>query len=186
MLVIACLAIVVIGPKQLPGALKTLGYWVGKARRLAREFQGHVDDMIAEAELDTVRDEVNSIANFDIEGELNRPADGADPTGTSDGAFREPLDDEALADAEAHGGLDLAEDLSEVHPPSEDEAEEVQSGVTGDDPEQAPFTGIPMSEPAPDALPPENTNDPGDAGEIGDAEAADDGAVLPEKQKAGA
>ncbi len=75
MLVIACLAIVVIGPKQLPAALKTLGFWMGKARRMAREFQGHVDEMVAQAELDDVKKEVNSIANLDINEQLEKKFD---------------------------------------------------------------------------------------------------------------
>jgi len=78
MLVIACLAILVIGPKQLPAALRTLGFWLGKARRMAREFQGHVDDMVAQAELDDVKQEVNAIANFDINEELKTESDAAD------------------------------------------------------------------------------------------------------------
>ncbi len=51
MLVIAVVAILVIGPKDLPLALSTVGKWVGKARGLARQFRMGMDDMVREAEL---------------------------------------------------------------------------------------------------------------------------------------
>ncbi len=51
MLLIAIVAIVVIGPKDLPLALSTVGKWVGKARALARQFRMGMDDMVREAEL---------------------------------------------------------------------------------------------------------------------------------------
>ena len=51
MLVIAVVAILVIGPKDLPLALSTVGKWVGKARGMARQFRMGMDDMVREAEL---------------------------------------------------------------------------------------------------------------------------------------
>jgi sec-independent protein translocase protein TatB len=45
---IAVVALVVIGPKDLPRVLKVVGYWVRKARGVAREFQGSIDQMIRE------------------------------------------------------------------------------------------------------------------------------------------
>jgi len=55
LLVILVVALVVIGPKDLPKALRTVGRWIGKARAMAREFQTHVDDMMRETELDEFR-----------------------------------------------------------------------------------------------------------------------------------
>ena len=51
MLVIAVVAILVIGPKDLPLALSTVGKWVGKARGVARQFRMGMDDLVREAEL---------------------------------------------------------------------------------------------------------------------------------------
>ncbi|MCC6467529.1 MAG: twin-arginine translocase subunit TatB [Alphaproteobacteria bacterium] len=73
--VIAAVAIVVIGPKDLPLALKTVGQWVAKARSLAREFQGSVDEMIREAEraaeLDKLKKEVQeATAELDVTKEI--------------------------------------------------------------------------------------------------------------------
>jgi sec-independent protein translocase protein TatB len=51
MLVCAIVAILVIGPKDLPLALSTVGKWLGKARGMARQFRMGMDDMVREAEL---------------------------------------------------------------------------------------------------------------------------------------
>ena len=55
MMVIAVLAIIVIGPKDLPGMLRTIGKWTGRARALAREFQSSLDEVAREAELDEIK-----------------------------------------------------------------------------------------------------------------------------------
>jgi sec-independent protein translocase protein TatB len=51
LLLVAIVALVVIGPKDLPGVLRTVGQWVGKARGVARQFRSGFDDMVREAEL---------------------------------------------------------------------------------------------------------------------------------------
>ena len=55
LLVIAIVALVVIGPKELPGLLRSWGKWLTKARGMASEFRGHVDEMIRQTELDDVK-----------------------------------------------------------------------------------------------------------------------------------
>jgi len=56
MLVIACVAIIVVGPKELPGMLRAFGKAIGKIKRMAGDFQRQVDDAIREADLDEVKD----------------------------------------------------------------------------------------------------------------------------------
>ena len=74
--IIALIALIVIGPKDLPKVLKTIGYWVGKARSLTREFQKGVEDVIKEAELDEVRDQINSsVKDFDIKDQIEKSID---------------------------------------------------------------------------------------------------------------
>jgi len=51
MAVVALVALIVIGPKDLPKALRVLGHWVGKARGVARQFRAGFDEMVREAEL---------------------------------------------------------------------------------------------------------------------------------------
>ena len=51
MLVVALVAIVFIGPKDLPRVMRVVGQWVGRGRSMARHFRSAVDDMIRETEL---------------------------------------------------------------------------------------------------------------------------------------
>ena len=50
-LLVAFVALVVIGPKDLPKAMRVVGYWVGKARGVARQFRSGFDEMVRESEL---------------------------------------------------------------------------------------------------------------------------------------
>jgi sec-independent protein translocase protein TatB len=52
LLIIAVVALVVIGPKDLPRVMRTVGHWVGRARGMARHFRSGLDTMIREAELE--------------------------------------------------------------------------------------------------------------------------------------
>ena len=51
-ILIALVALVVIGPKDLPKAMRVVGYWVGRARGVARQFRSGFDAMVREAELE--------------------------------------------------------------------------------------------------------------------------------------
>lgn len=52
LLLVAIVALVVIGPKDLPKAMRVVGYWVGRARGVARQFRSGFDQMVREAELE--------------------------------------------------------------------------------------------------------------------------------------
>jgi len=64
-LLIALVAIVVIGPKDLPRAMRIVGQWTGKIRRMAGEFQRQFNQALKEAELDDVRKDVEAIVKGD-------------------------------------------------------------------------------------------------------------------------
>jgi sec-independent protein translocase protein TatB len=51
-LLVAFVALVVIGPKDLPKAMRVVGYWVGRARAVGRQFRAGFDEMVREAELE--------------------------------------------------------------------------------------------------------------------------------------
>jgi sec-independent protein translocase protein TatB len=62
---IAVVALIAIGPKELPGVLRTVGQWMGKARRMASEFQGQFQEAMREAEMADLKqsfDEVREAA----------------------------------------------------------------------------------------------------------------------------
>jgi sec-independent protein translocase protein TatB len=61
MLIIGVVALVVIGPKDLPKMLRMVGQTIGKVRRMAAEFQGQVSEAIREAELDDVKKSVEDL-----------------------------------------------------------------------------------------------------------------------------
>ena len=76
--IVAVLALLVIGPKDLPRALRTMGKWVRKARAMARDFQGGLDDVMREAELDEFKNQMVSASGVDIGKEIENTID---PTG---------------------------------------------------------------------------------------------------------
>ncbi len=55
MLVLAIVAVIVIGPKDLPKVLRTIGQFMNKARAMSREFQGHVDAAMRDAGVDGLK-----------------------------------------------------------------------------------------------------------------------------------
>ena len=77
--IVAVLALIVVGPKDLPAALRAVTKAIRKARGLAREFQSGIDEMVREAELDDIRKEMNTVRNFDPAETVKRETD---PTGT--------------------------------------------------------------------------------------------------------
>ena len=76
-LLIGVVALVVIGPKDLPAALRVAGYWVRKARSMSREFQSSVEQMLREAELDEVRQELKKVTDINLDHEFNKIMDPA-------------------------------------------------------------------------------------------------------------
>jgi sec-independent protein translocase protein TatB len=75
LMLIGAVALVVIGPKDLPRALRVAGYWVKRARTMSREFQSSIEQMIREAELSEVRDELKTATQFDFEHEFQKTID---------------------------------------------------------------------------------------------------------------
>jgi sec-independent protein translocase protein TatB len=64
--VIAVVALIAIGPKELPGVLRMVGQWMGKARKMAGEFQGQFQEAMREAEMADLKksfDEVKEAAS---------------------------------------------------------------------------------------------------------------------------
>jgi sec-independent protein translocase protein TatB len=63
LLLIGIVALIAIGPKELPGALRTLGQWMAKVRRMASEFQNQFHEAMREAELADLKKEVDEMAS---------------------------------------------------------------------------------------------------------------------------
>ena len=67
LLMIAIVAIIVVGPKDLPKLLRTVGQFMTKVRGLAREFQGYMDEAARETGLDDVKSEVSKMTDFSVD-----------------------------------------------------------------------------------------------------------------------
>jgi sec-independent protein translocase protein TatB len=67
LLVIAIVALVVIGPKELPSLLRTWGKWMAQMRGMASEFRGHVDEMVRQSELDEVKKQLEGSPGLDLQ-----------------------------------------------------------------------------------------------------------------------
>ncbi len=87
--VIAVVALIAIGPKDMPVAIKAVAAAIKKARRMASEFQTHVDEMVREANLEDVRDQLSAFRNLDVTTALERAVD-------PDGGLRATFADDPL------------------------------------------------------------------------------------------
>jgi len=84
LIVIAIVALIVIGPKELPGVLRMVGQWLGKARKMAGEFQGQFQEAMREAEMadlkktfDDVKDTATGFAGDNVMTSLQKDVDAA-------------------------------------------------------------------------------------------------------------
>jgi sec-independent protein translocase protein TatB len=84
MALVLLVALIVIGPKDLPRVARTMGQWVGKGRAMAREFQRALEDMAREAELDKVKSEIEKAGRTNIGKTIEKTID---PSGELSKAF---------------------------------------------------------------------------------------------------
>ena len=121
LVVIAVVALIAIGPKELPGVLRMVGQWMGKARKMAAEFQGQFQEAMREAEMADLKksfDEVREAASgftsgnlmtslekdvskaLDIE-DIDKPATSATETAAIEPRAEAPIP-ETFTEADAH------------------------------------------------------------------------------------
>jgi len=91
MVVLALLAIIVVGPKDLPKLLRSIGQFMAKVRAMGQEFKDAFDDMDADDEIAAMRKEIESLKNL---GKLENLSDGkfADEMRALDSDIREATD----------------------------------------------------------------------------------------------
>src|SRR5678815_847430 len=84
LVVIGIVALIVIGPKELPTVLRTIGTYMGKVRRMASEFQGQFQEAMREAEVadlkkqaDDIQSTVSGYTNFDPLGDVQKSVEDA-------------------------------------------------------------------------------------------------------------
>ena len=87
---VGIVALILIGPKDLPIAIRAVTDVIKKMRRMAGELQTHVDDMVRDADLQEARDTFRDLKSMNIRGQVMRAVD-------SDGALRKTLTEKPLA-----------------------------------------------------------------------------------------
>lgn len=101
MAIVAVVALFVIGPRELPRLLRTVGRYAAKVRGMAREFQDGIDEAVREAELDEVRKQIESAGRVDVGKAIE---DAVDPERSIGKAMDlRHSDGEKEADAKAAG-----------------------------------------------------------------------------------
>jgi len=116
-LLVLIVALVVVGPKDLPRLMRIVGRWIGKARAMADQFRKSFDEMARQSELDDLRAEIEALRTHrplaDIEHKMNQSILPPDPPPISPIDHNEPekLEKETadVADAPAPAHLPVQE-----------------------------------------------------------------------------
>ena len=159
LLVIAIVALVVIGPKELPGMLRSWGRWMAQMRGMAAEFRGHVDEMVRQSELDDVKKQLEAAPGLDLQA--------LDPTKQIKSAIQEGMAEGEKAMAEAKSALDnpLAEPESapQIAAEAPSPVAEAPSAVA----ESAPIASEPLAAPPAGSSSPSPEDKPAKAAAVG-------------------
>src|SRR5262245_20546619 len=143
LLVIAIVALIVIGPKELPGMLRSWGKWMAQMRGMASEFRGHVDEMVRQSELDEVKKQLEASPGLDLQS--------LDPTREIKSAIQEGMAEGEKAIAEAKGTFDNPLAEPESAPQIAAEPQPAMAEAPSAAAESAPIASEPLPEPAPAA-----------------------------------
>lgn len=147
--IIAVVALVVLGPKELPNALRTMNMLMKNARKLAGEFQSGVNEIIREADLEEARKKLAEVNKGSIQSAIEK---AVDPTGEMKNALKEAAEVDPTGPAKS---TDPNFTIPTVTAPSEDAAVEI--AAAGDAPTLPPATA---TEATPEAESPDNTPAP--------------------------
>jgi sec-independent protein translocase protein TatB len=107
---IMAVALIAIGPKDLPIAIRTVTGMMKKARGMAAEFQGHVDEMMREANLAEVKTEFNKMRKFDFKSAVEKQID-------PDGSLKAELSFDPLHPEKTPRPENLATPVRQEEPP---------------------------------------------------------------------
>jgi sec-independent protein translocase protein TatB len=161
MLIVAVVALLVIGPKDLPKVLHTIGRYVGKVRGIAREFQDSIDDAVRDSELADVKKQIDKAGSFNLKKSVTEAVD-------PDGKIAEATDMSALnkkfsfgdtskkKEIEAEDGDEVAEaETPAIEAPQEEApAPEAKTAEVAEAPEpEAAAEPAPEPEPEPEPAP---------------------------------
>ena len=115
MLVVGAVAVLVVGPRELPGMLRTFGKYVGQIRRMAGEFQSQFNDALKEADLDEVRRGIESVRSASPAKQLRKEFGALTEAGDS---VRKAVEDPAAKSSGAKAKSDEGPKPDPVAPES--------------------------------------------------------------------
>lgn len=145
MIVVVLVLILVVGPKDLPRVVRTVGQWTAKARRMSREFTSSLEEIGRETEINDLRRDLNSIGggssvtsleeHIDPDGSLKKSVQAeyalgnagsasvalGTPADVDPGADKPaviPADGDAVAAASAKADADTADIPETTEPPA--------------------------------------------------------------------
>jgi sec-independent protein translocase protein TatB len=142
---IGVVALVAIGPKDMPVAIKAISDTIKKMRRMAGEFQGHVDEMLKEANLGEVKSTFDELRGMNVKSAMRR---AVDPDGTLRTAFADPFREHPVRPVMTPLDQPIADQPAEPRPQ--------QAAPAFIPPNTAPPAPI---QPAPAFIPPSGTQD---------------------------
>jgi sec-independent protein translocase protein TatB len=116
LVIIGVVALIVIGPKELPGVLRMAGQWIGKVRRMASDFQGQFNEAMREAEMADLKKQVDEFADS-----TRDMASDFDPLKSMEDSFDDPLADAKAAEADATEAGGASREAAQSALPSPDE-----------------------------------------------------------------
>jgi sec-independent protein translocase protein TatB len=169
LIVIAVVALIAIGPKELPGVLRMVGQWMAKLRRMAADFQGQFNDALREAEMadikkqfDEIKDTAKSFTGANLLGDVQKDFNDAlkfedkpaDDKGTDGGPaiVTTPAEPAASETVETGAGADAGQaavPAPEAAEPAESLAVTVPEPTAIDAPDPVPVAA-PATPPHPD------------------------------------
>lgn len=126
LLAIGLVALIVIGPKELPTVLRTVGQWMGKVKRMASEFQGQFQEALREAEVADLKEQAQDLSN----------------------SLKSVTEYDPLADIDNDGDKDK-DDTSDWDEPSFETSEHEAAAESAAEPEPLPATPVAAIEAAP-------------------------------------
>jgi sec-independent protein translocase protein TatB len=124
MAIVLLVALIVIGPKDLPRLARNMGQWAAKGRAMAREFQRALEDMAREAELDKVKSEIEKAGRTNLGKTIEKTID---PSGELSKAFDPKADGRKANSVTEAGGTTVSGARANGDQPAGVEADQAQA-----------------------------------------------------------
>lgn len=131
LLLVGIIALIAIGPKELPTVMRTVGHWMGKVRRMASEFQGQFQEALREAEMEDLKKQadefktaITDATQFDPLADIDNDGDSGLDTAASEAEQPATETAEATKAEAKKSDAEHADEAEKIEPPAQAEAAE--------------------------------------------------------------